>query len=128
MGKYISSVLLLLTMTSTAFTQIQTLSSGLFFQQENETEAYQCIQIRRGDIITLTGEIAFLNKDINENLIFTSLGGRIFLIKGELVSKLSEFIQRNNKIIIIKGKVIFEGLEDIPAEMEVISFEPSKNN
>jgi len=72
--------IMLLIIASSLPAQAQLLSSSLFIQQDKETEAFQCIQIRRRDKITL------------------------------------------------KGTVLFEGWEEMPAEMEVSNYKPSEKN
>ena len=124
---------LLLIIASTLQAQSTPLSSDLFIQQDKETETYQCIQIRRGDIITLTGSIEFINDKTEldqKNLYFTSLGGRGFILKGDLLGEITIFSQslKETERITIKGTVLFEGLEERPAELEVSRFSPSITN
>jgi len=127
------SVFLVSSMLSFAGAQTTPLSSNLFIQKAKETdkaETYQCIQIRRGDKITLTGYIKFAENKTEPKqkvLSFTSLGGRLFLLKGEHLQKLTDFIKTNNSnlLITIKGIVLFEGLEDMPAKLEVVNFKHS---
>ena len=121
-------VVLIISIISFAEAQSRPLSSTLFLQQDKgEEESYQCIQIRRGDIIALTGSIEIVNNDIEadlNNLYFTSAGGRTFLLKGEHIKDLSDFIltREENIIITLKGIVLFEGLDDMPAELEVTDY------
>jgi len=124
---------LLLIIASALQAQSTPLSSDLFIQQDKETETYQCIQIRRGDIITLTGSIEFINDKTEldqKNLYFTSLGGRGFILKGDLLGEITIFSQslKETERITIKGTVLFEGLEERPAELEVSRFSPSITN
>ena len=127
------SVFLVSSMLSFAGAQTTPLSSNLFIQKAKETdkaETYQCIQIRRGDKITLTGNIKFAENKTDSKqkvLSFTSLGGRTFLLEGEHLQKLTDFIKTNNSnlLITIKGIVLFEGLEDMPAKLEVVNFKHS---
>ena len=133
MKKYLLPGMLLIIITSSLPAQTQPLSSSLFIQQDKETETYQCIQIRRGDKITLTGKISLneTGKDAeNGSLILTSDEGRIFILKGELLPELSNFFLTYSETerIILKGTVLFEGREGIPAGMEVYSYEPSERN
>ena len=136
MKKYLLPGLLLIISTHSLLAQTQPLSSTLFIQQDKdneETEAYQCIQIRRGDKITLTGRISLFGTGIYEetaSLILTSDGGRVFLLKGELLPELTKFFLSYDKTerITLKGTVLFEGLKEMSAEMEVYSYERSKKN
>jgi len=126
-------VFLVISMLSFAGAQSKPLSSNLFIEKSKETdkvETYQCIQIRRGDKITITGNIEIVKNKTGsdqETLNFTSLGGRIFLLKGEHLRKLTNFIKTNNSniLITIKGIILFEGLEDMPAKLEVVNFKKS---
>ena len=102
-------------------------------EQDKETETYQCIQIRRGDKITLTGKISLYAAGTdgeNTGLILTSDGGRIFILKGDLLPEINKFVLTYSKAerITLKGIVLFEGREEIPAEMEVYSYKPSEKN
>ncbi len=129
----LSEVLFLITIFSLP-AQSGSLSSNLFIQkakEADEPEAYQCVQIRRGDRITLTGNIKFLEPKTGSDqktLSFTSLGGRTFLLKGDNLQNLIDFINTSeeNVLFTIKGIVLFEGLEDMPAELEVIEFSSSE--
>ena len=90
-------------------------------------------QIRRGDKITLTGKISSYETGIDEenvSLILTSEGGRIFILKGDLLEELNQLFltYSETKRITLKGTVLFEGREEIPAEMEVYTYEPSEKN
>lgn len=133
MKKYHLSGILLLIITSSVLAQIHPLSSTLFMEQDKETETYQCIQIRRGDKITLTGKISLYAAGIDEantSLILTSEGGRIFILKGDLLPEINKFVLTYSEAerITLKGTVLFEGREEIPAEMEVYSYQPSEKN
>ena len=128
-------LLILLTMgISFAHTQDKPLSANLFNQNRPEgAETYQCIQIRRGDIITLTGSVEFIageNGKDKENLFFTSLGGRTFLLEGEILLEMTSYYNKKleNKNITITGEVLFEGWEDLPAKIEVTSYKPSEKD
>lgn len=129
MKKHILNFTLIISISFSLSAQQNPLSSSLFIQQDKETETYQCIQIRRGDIITLTGSIEFIDGETGSdqnNLLFTSLGGRTFLLKGEILWELTVYYIKilETKNITITGKVLFEGREDLPAKMEVTSFNP----
>jgi len=134
MKKHILYLTLIIFTTLQLSAQQNSLSSSLFNQKEaGETETYQCIQIRRGDIITLTGSIEFINEGPEldqKNLYFTSLGGRGFILKGDLLGEITIFSQslKETERITIKGTVLFEGLEERPAELEVSRFSPSITN
>ncbi|MCK5198796.1 MAG: hypothetical protein KAR21_10615 [Spirochaetales bacterium] len=125
--------ILLLVITSSLLAQEKQLSSSLFIQQDEAKETYQCIQIRRGDKITLTGKISLYENDLDEDsesLILASDGGRVFLLKGKLLPELNQFYLTYNETerVTLKGTVLFEGWEEMPAEMEVSYYEPSEKN
>ncbi|MDA3939032.1 MAG: hypothetical protein PF693_06965 [Spirochaetia bacterium] len=133
MKQIILSGILFLSIVSFTSAQSQPLSSNLFLQQDKaeDTEIYQCIQIRRGDKITLTGRLSVYDNDEDLNyLILSSDGGRIFLLKGDLIPDLKNFFLSHYKTekIILKGTILFEGLDRRPAELEVSSFDLSKND
>jgi hypothetical protein len=115
---------LLLIIASTLTSKSLPLSSNLFFQKDKEgTETYQCIQIHRGDIITLTGNIEIADSKTEsdqKDLYFNSLGGRTFLLKGDMLYVIVAFYQTINNNITLIGKVLFEGREDQHAELEVL--------
>ncbi|RKX84083.1 MAG: hypothetical protein DRP58_07755 [Spirochaetes bacterium] len=127
-------LILLIMLISFAHTQDRPLSANLFNQKRPEgAETYQCIQIRRGDIITLTGSIEFIageNGEDKENLFFTSLGGRTFLLEGKILLEMTSYYNKKleNKNITITGEVLFEGWEDLPAKIEVTSYKPSEKD
>ncbi len=115
-----SILIIAFSVTSTLFSQETPLSSALFNQKE--TDAYQCIQVRRGDKIELTGELSL--KPDSEELVFISLGGREYLLKGDLTLELLyQMKTAENRIsITVKGIVLFEGLEERPAELEITGY------
>lgn len=125
--------ILLLVITSSLLAQEKQLSSSLFIQQDEAKETYQCIQIRRGDKITLTGKFSLYENDLDEDsesLILASDGGRVFLLKGKLLPELNQFYLTYNETerVTLKGTVLFEGWEEMPAEMEVSNYKPSEKN
>ena len=130
MKRIFFSVFLVISIISFTEAQSRPLSSTLFTQKDKgneEAETYQCIQIRRGDKITLTGIIECVKDDTGSDqkpISFTSLGGRTFLLKGKHIKDLSDFIltREENIIITLKGIVLFEGLDDMPAELEVTDY------
>jgi len=134
MGKYVLYLSLIIFTSFQLSAQSPPLSSSLFIQQDKgESETYQCIQIRRGDIITLTGKIEFIAGETDsdqKNLLFTSLGGRTFLLEGKILLEMTVYYNKKgeNSNITITGKILFEGREDIPAKMEVKSFKPSEKD
>ncbi len=129
MKKHLLSGILLLLITGLLYAQTQPLTST-FFTQQDKKESYQCIQIRRGDIITLTGKIEFIGEenDLDPKILyFTSLGGRTFILKGDMLPEIKTLYKTKSDNINLTGKILFEGREDIPAELEVSAFKPSKN-
>ena len=129
MKKLLLPGILLIITFSLLQAQSAPLSSNLFIQQDKKEESYQCIQIRRGDIITLTGSIGFIDDGTEldqKNLQFTSLGGRTFLLKGDMLSEITTFYKTVSKNITLTGKILFEGREDQHAEMEVSSYKVSE--
>ena len=128
---YLLSGILLIIIASSLPAQTQPLSSSLFIQQDKETEPYQCIQIRRGDKMTLSGTLSMYETGDNlKYLMLSSDGGRIFLLKGELLPELNNFflLYNNTERFTLTGTILFEGLDRRPAELEVSAFETSKKN
>jgi hypothetical protein len=126
--QFLPGILVLISFSSLQ-AQSPPLSSNHFLQQDKKEGTYQCIQIRRGDIITLTGRIEVVNKEIEsdqENLYFTSTEGRTFLLKGRLLSEIKTFYQTISENIILTGKILFEGREEQYAEMEVSAYKVSE--
>lgn len=127
---FLPGTLFLITIFS-LYAQTTPLSSSLFNQKDKEEETYQCIQIRRGDKITLSGTLSMYETGDNlKYLMLSSDGGRIFLLKGELIPDLNQFFLLYNKTekITLSGTILFPGLDKRPAELDVYSYQPSKEN
>lgn len=124
---FLPGILLIFTFSSLQ-AQTPPLSTNIFLQQ-NGKEPYQCIQIRRGDIITLTGHLEFINSEVEsekKRICLISSGGRTILLKGKRLSEISTFYQTIDGNITITGKILFEGREEQYAEMEVSAYRVSE--
>lgn len=81
--------------------------------------------------MTLSGTLSMYETGENlKYLMLSSDGGRIFLLKGELLPELNNFflLYNNTERFTLTGTILFEGLDRRPAELEVSAFETSKKN
>ncbi len=114
--------LLFITLAASAalFSQEASLDSALFIQKESD--AYQCVQVRRGDRIELKGKLSM--EKGSEELFFESTGERLYLLRGDLASELRILLTEKSDTpeITLKGTLLFEGLEMRPAELEITAY------
>lgn len=81
--------------------------------------------------MTLSGTLSMYETGDNlKYLMLSSDGGRIFLLKGELLPELNNFflLYNNPERFTLTGTILFEGLDRRPAELEVSAYQPFKKN
>ncbi len=95
------------------------LSSGMFAEKE-DSGGYECIRLRRGDVIELDGRISRISDSGGTVYLFTTLENRKFILqrKSQDSTGLPE-----KKTIHLKGIIIFEGNSDQLPVLEPVSLD-----
>ncbi len=71
-----------------------------------EEEPYQCVRLRRGDIIELDGEVLAEDSPSGKIIVLKTAAGRSFILDKINAAAAGSLL---NKKIHVKGKVLFEG-------------------
>ena len=114
-------LLFLITISITSGAQsLDTLGSS------GNSETYICIPIRRGDRMTLTGSLSFIDSSVSGtpgDLMLTTAEGRLFLLKGELELQILQILETGRKgDVSVRGIILFEGWKDRLPQLDVQEF------
>ncbi len=95
------------------------LSSGMFAEKD-DSGGYECVRLRRGDVIELDGRISRISDSGRTVYLFTTLENRKFILqrKSQDGTGLPE-----NRTIHLKGIIIFEGNSDQLPVLEPVSLD-----
>lgn len=91
--------------------------NSLFVSKSEET--YQCVRLRRGDKIELTGTVKAFNREGEKKFLLITDAGRKYILD-ENSSDLSAF---EGKKIRIKSAILFEGNEEKLPVLTVIGLD-----
>ncbi len=88
--------------------------------QSDELSSYECVRLRRGDTIELTGKVSIKKIYAHSRTILTTAANRIFILTGET---LPSFLPGEYRV---RGSILFEGNADRLPELTVLSSEYMK--